>query len=177
MATVPGEKPDWLEFVEFARLQVGPGDTIAVRPTKALYLEPQQMVELAEQLREWFPDDRYPDLRVIVLAPGMDLAVIPPPAPEHDDEPQETHLLSVAITGALTPQNRPTYELKHPDSCGSNGAPLCPFGKTLQDQAPIPYGWPIEAGEYVGDYWSSKTWTDAGWEYDAGIEWTRRGDG
>lgn len=77
MATVPADRPDWLEFVEFARLQVRPGDTIAVRFTEALYLEPQQMVELAEQLRSWFPDDQYPDLRVIVLAPGMDLAVIP----------------------------------------------------------------------------------------------------
>jgi len=60
------------------------------------------------------------------------------------------------------------YELKHPAEC--DRLPynmLCQLDLYGNDRT----GWPDEIGEYVISAWTSKTWTDTGWEYDSGVDW------
>ena len=69
----------------------------------------------------------------------------------------------VDVGGELT-----RYELAHPADC--NGLA---YGERCSLDAPGDdrIGWPSAPGEYTICSWSSKDWTDSGYEYDAGVQW------
>jgi predicted HAD superfamily Cof-like phosphohydrolase len=60
------------------------------------------------------------------------------------------------------------YELEHTPECDR-----LPYGTrcVLDLYGNDRHGWPDAVGEYVISAWTSKSWTDLGWEYDTGVEW------
>ncbi len=90
---------------------------------------------------------------------------------------EEPHRLSVRLIPLRGPAGedlcpQPYRELRHTEDCDRlKYGQRCPF-----DDFEGPGGgsyWPTSPGEYEGWFWSSRSWTDAGWEYDAGIDWQR----
>lgn len=60
------------------------------------------------------------------------------------------------------------YELEHPAECDRlRYGVRCALDQPGDDR----FCWPEKEGEYTISAWSSKSWTDMGWEYDAGVDW------
>lgn len=69
-------------------------------------------------------------------------------------------------------RDEPRYTLTHTPACDAlKYGQRCPFddGDTVN--------WPTVPGQYEGWFWSSKSWGDSGWEYDAGIDWRAADNG
>lgn len=59
------------------------------------------------------------------------------------------------------------YEVEHPHGCDR-----LPYGqRCMLDMLDDRSGWPGKEGVYTISAWSGRTWTDQGWEYDAGVQW------
>lgn len=92
-------------------------------------------------------------------------------------EPEEffgegpNHLL-VVVTPEISDIGGPAvmYELDHPAECDR-----LPYGQrcSLDELGRDRTGWPEMPGEYTIWSWSSKEWTDSGWEFDSGVYWER----
>ena len=83
---------------------------------------------------------------------------------------QLTVTLIEHVATALVPQFPPAphYELEHPVECND-----LPYGQrcSLDEIGDDRTDWPTKPGTYNISSWASKTWTDMGWEYDAGVQW------
>lgn len=92
-------------------------------------------------------------------------------------DPETPHRLTVRLIphrdlAGVDQGPRPHRELQHTEACDRlKYGQRCPF-----DDRDDMDDWPAEPGEYEGWYWAGRNWTDAGWEYDAGIEWQRTED-
>lgn len=69
-----------IDIKDVRRLRLNPGDVLVVR----IDVTEAAAVEIAEQLDDYFPDNR-----VMVLSPGADVEVLGPPPPPRD--PCEAH--------------------------------------------------------------------------------------
>lgn len=71
------DAPKWLELVDLSRIELKPGDTLLIKPTEATGFFDWELVDqIEEHLRLLFPEERYPGLRIAVLAVAADVGVI-----------------------------------------------------------------------------------------------------
>jgi predicted HAD superfamily Cof-like phosphohydrolase len=85
--------------------------------------------------------------------------------PAHGFGPE--HRLTVTAS-ALAEMGGPEriYQLWHPVECDR-----LPYGQRCALDQGDRRGWPDQPGEYLIEAHWSKTWTDMGWDYDAGVDW------
>lgn len=74
------EPPAWLKLVDLSRIELNPGDTLLIKPTDAMGFFGWELVEeLEAHLRHLFPEERYPGVRIAVLAVAADVGVLAAP--------------------------------------------------------------------------------------------------
>lgn len=101
-----------------------------------------------------------PDIAAVLARQGMQ-------AEGRGFGPEHMLIVDQVKTG---PVEWPMYHLEHPVECDRlKYGQRCSLDALGDDQI----GWPTEPGAYRISSWSSKTWTDVGWEYDAGVQWDR----
>lgn len=133
------------------------------QPTGIIAAPPDVTDEQLAAFREAWDEARYGPVRIERL-----------PDPDAEEEP---HRLTVRLIphrdiNGVDQGLQPHRELHHTAACDR-----LPYGQIcVFDSEEGPGGAddrPAEPGEYEGHYWAGKYWTDAGWEYDAGIQWQR----
>ncbi len=92
-----------------------------------------------------------------------------PRVPETGHDTGPVHRLTVSMS-ALSEIGGPhvLYQLQHPAECDR-----LPYGERCALDHGERTGWPEMTGEYMISAWWSKSWTDLGWEYDAGVDWDK----
>lgn len=82
------QPPAWLELVDLSRIELKPGDTLLIKPKESAGFFPWELVEEMEgHLRQLFPQEIYPGVRIAVLAVSADVGVLAA-APDPSDHPE-----------------------------------------------------------------------------------------
>lgn len=111
------------------------------------------------------PGYRKPDVAAVLARQARIRGLWDAAGEGHGTGPE--HKLTVSMS-ALSDIGGPhvLYRLAHPAECNR-----LPYGQCCALDTGARRGWPEMTGEYTISAWWSKSWTDLGWEYDAGVEW------